>query len=204
MAAIRKFGNRRAVRETVYEMNSIGWLEIVIQDLRYGLRQLRLRPGFAAAAIASLALGIGANTAIFTLVDQILLRLLPVSQPSASSCSSALDGGAAGRQLGRWPAHVSVSHLSRASGSEHGVLRIDRSACRSRQPAGRSRRGIGDRRDGRGQLLRRPRRPAASRTDVDARRRSRSERPPGRRSAVRLLAVAVPGAARTWSVKRSG
>ena len=81
MAAIRKFGNRRAVRETVYERNSIGWLEIVIQDLRYGLRQLRLRPGFAVAAITSLALGIGANTAIFTLVDQILLRLLPVSNP---------------------------------------------------------------------------------------------------------------------------
>ena len=81
-AAIRKFGSRRAIRETVYEMNSIGWLEIVAQDLRYGLRQLRLRPGFAVAAITSLALGIGANTAIFTLVDQILLRLLPSPQPA--------------------------------------------------------------------------------------------------------------------------
>ena len=81
VAAIRKFGNRRAIHETVYEMNSIGWLEIVAQDLRYGLRQLRLRPGFAVAAITSLALGIGANTAIFTLVDQILLRRLPVHNP---------------------------------------------------------------------------------------------------------------------------
>ena len=82
LAAIRKFGNRRAIRETVYERNSIGWLEVVAQDLRYGLRQLRLRRGFAVAAITSLTLGIGANTAIFTLVDQHLLRLLPVHSPS--------------------------------------------------------------------------------------------------------------------------
>ena len=81
VAALRKLGNRRVIREDVYEMNSIGWLEVVLQDLRYGFRQLRRRPGFAVAAITSLALGIGANTAIFTLVDQILLRLLPVHNP---------------------------------------------------------------------------------------------------------------------------
>src|SRR6266545_1904872 len=52
-----------------------------MQDLKYGLRQIRLHPGFALTAILSLALGIGANTAIFTLVDQILLRLLPVHNP---------------------------------------------------------------------------------------------------------------------------
>jgi len=62
-------------------MNRLNWLEVVVQDLRYGLRQLRRRPGFALAAIVSLALGIGANTAIFTLVDQIVLRLLPVEKP---------------------------------------------------------------------------------------------------------------------------
>lgn len=56
-------------------------LDSIWQDLKYGLRQLRLHPGFALAAILSLALGIGANTAIFTLVDQILLRLLPVDNP---------------------------------------------------------------------------------------------------------------------------
>jgi len=81
LAAVRRFGNRQIVREAVYRMNSVNWFEIVIQDLRYGLRQLRRRPGFSAAAILSLALGIGANTAIFTLVDQLVLRLLPVENP---------------------------------------------------------------------------------------------------------------------------
>src|ERR1044072_8795884 len=56
-------------------------LDSLIQDVKYGFRQLRTHPGFALAAILSLALGIGANTAMFTLVDQILLRLLPVQNP---------------------------------------------------------------------------------------------------------------------------
>src|ERR1043166_5964837 len=51
------------------------------QDLKYGVRQLRMKPGFALAAVVSLALGIGANSAFFTMADQILLRLLPVHNP---------------------------------------------------------------------------------------------------------------------------
>jgi predicted permease len=59
-------------------MNSV---DSIRQDLKYGIRQLRLNPGFTLAAVLSLALGIGANTAIFTLFDQIVLRLLPVRNP---------------------------------------------------------------------------------------------------------------------------
>ena len=51
------------------------------QDVRYGVRQVRANPGFTAAAVLSLAMGIAANTSIFTLVDQVLLRLLPVENP---------------------------------------------------------------------------------------------------------------------------
>ena len=80
-AALRKFGNATYIRETVYEMNTLRPLEAVWQDVQYGFRQLRSKPGFVLAAILSLALGIGANTAVFTLVDQILLRLLPVHNP---------------------------------------------------------------------------------------------------------------------------
>jgi predicted permease len=80
-AAHRKFGNPVLVREEIYRMNTIGWLESTWQDLRYAARTLRLSPGFAAVAILSLALGIGANTAIFQLLDAVRLRSLPVVKP---------------------------------------------------------------------------------------------------------------------------
>ena len=80
-AARRKFGNPGLVREEIYRMNTVGWLESTWQDLRYGLRTLRWSPGFAAVAIVSLALGIGANTAIFQLLDAVRLRSLPVQNP---------------------------------------------------------------------------------------------------------------------------
>ena len=80
-AAQRKLGNTTLVREEIREMNSLGLMETLWQDLRYGLRLLRLNPGFAAAAILSLALGIGANTAIFQLLDAVRLRTLPVAHP---------------------------------------------------------------------------------------------------------------------------
>ena len=80
-AARRKLGNPASVREEIYRMNTIGWLEGVWQDLRYGARLLRLNPGFACVAIGSLALGIGANAAIFQLLDAVRLRTLPVWKP---------------------------------------------------------------------------------------------------------------------------
>jgi predicted permease len=62
-------------------MNLIGGLETFLRDLKYSLRMLARTPGFTAVAVLTLALGIGANTAIFTLLDQVLLRLLPVKDP---------------------------------------------------------------------------------------------------------------------------
>ena len=59
----------------------LGWLDTVLRDLKYTFRMLVRTPGFTAVAVLTLALGIGANTAIFTLLDQVLLRLLPVKDP---------------------------------------------------------------------------------------------------------------------------
>jgi predicted permease len=82
-AALRNFGGMDQVKEVCRDLRGVGWIETLWQDVRFGLRLFRRNPGFAAVAVATFALGIGANTSIFTIADQVLLRALPVKAPGS-------------------------------------------------------------------------------------------------------------------------
>jgi len=76
-----EFGEIEQIKEDCRERRGTMWLESLVQDLRYALRQLGKSPGFTLTAILTLALGIGATTAIFTLLEQVMLQSLPVASP---------------------------------------------------------------------------------------------------------------------------
>src|ERR1700723_1610098 len=92
---MREFGNIPLVEDVTREMWGWMWLEQLGQDLRYALRQMRRAPGFAATAVGTLALGIGAATAMFNVVDQMLLR--PVDFKDAERLVLAPEGDRTGK-----------------------------------------------------------------------------------------------------------
>jgi putative ABC transport system permease protein len=104
-AAHRKLGNATQIREDIYDMNTLRFLDTIWQDLRYGCRLLRRNPTFSIVAILTLALGTGANAAIFQLVNSVRLRTLPVERPQdlVSIGINTHDTGRTGRFMSRRP-----------------------------------------------------------------------------------------------------
>src|SRR5260370_22149508 len=83
IAGSKELGNLTLAMENVRATWGWTWLDSIFADIRYSLRALRGQPAFFAVAVASLALAIGANSAIFSLADALLLRPLPVKKPTA-------------------------------------------------------------------------------------------------------------------------
>jgi len=81
VAAQKQFGNALRIREDTHELNNIGWIERLTNDLRVTFRMIRKSPGFSLAAILTLALGIGSTTAVFSVVNGVLIRPLPYPEP---------------------------------------------------------------------------------------------------------------------------
>lgn len=143
-AALRKLGNRALLLEEVYTMNTLGWLDTIWRDLRYGLRVLVRQPAFAVVAVLSLALGVGANTAIFQLIDTVRLRTLPVQAPDqlARVSVDAGDGGRTGRFTSRYsqltfPLYERIrdEQQSFSSLAAWGPMRVDLSTSGESRPA---------------------------------------------------------------------
>ncbi|WP_058187584.1 permease prefix domain 1-containing protein [Terracidiphilus gabretensis] len=117
-AALREFGGVTQTRERYRMQRGVPWMEQIVRDVRFAARQLRKSPGFTLTAILTLALGLGANTAVFSLINALLLRPLPV--PHADKLvvlrADSDDDGKYG------PNYSSAAPLARALEKRHDVF----------------------------------------------------------------------------------
>jgi putative ABC transport system permease protein len=123
-AALRALGGLERRREECRDMRRLNAIDDLWRDLRYALRILRRSPGFTGAAVLSLALGIGANTAIFQLIEGLRLRPLPVSRPHELGIIQIEDAsGSSGSFSGRYP-HLTYPQWQRLRGMQQAFTDI--------------------------------------------------------------------------------
>jgi hypothetical protein len=110
-----RFGNPTVIREQTRAMGIFEWLDSLLQDARYGLRQLRRTPALTFSIILSLVVGIGANTAIFSIVNAALLKSLPVADPQSLQIFDWVSQGG-------WPKGLCNSHRGSTDGEAEGRI----------------------------------------------------------------------------------
>jgi putative ABC transport system permease protein len=112
-AALRAFGGLEEKKEICRDADRLRWLEDIIQDVKYGLRQLRRNPAFTAVAVLTLALGIGANSAVFSAIDAILLR--PLAFPDGNQLMMLQQYNTRNKAQGRFVAPARLEDWNRLS-----------------------------------------------------------------------------------------
>jgi predicted permease len=123
--ARREFGNAALVKEVTRDMLGWSWLEVFLQDLRYGLRQLRRNPGFALLGALALALGLGANTGIFSLAEAVLFPPFTGAKPSRLVTVYTSGPNRSGYASSSYPDYLYYREHSRAFSAIAAYARVE-------------------------------------------------------------------------------